>query len=701
MTIYELDKDWRVCGTNDRIVLPCRSAGYELGVYTRMPVTKGNAFVDVDGTEADIYVGGKFAASAYGTRTLVDVSDYLSRNADLTLICPENKNVNRAVKLHAADSDVFVMPYGIHVVTKEISDGGAVLEVTAEVRNLGKKRRLALVFDVLNARGRRKCGRKKVLTFAEGDKTVTAVVRMPRAIPYAPGSPYKYTMSVSVATVDEDEERILDNSSTSFGVVRYDGFSVSDKLVGCVSPHSNGVLGDLSIPEAEMRKLSAYRDLGYCAVRYIGCPSDSALDVADELCMRVIVDLFDGWSWPRKGSDHRSFAYDRLTVVSNAVRSLRNHPSVVMYSIGNAPEESYGRSGYDIEREIVSAVRALDDTRPVTAALGELTPLPVELRSRGVESSRIRECAGDEGLVSLGREVDLFRVATEKFVRDFDLYAYNGYSVNYPHTDKPVMGMATAVDDYYDAITEMSRNLSVIGDLSDCGMDHTSAYGTLTVGDVDSTCLPRNAGLYRSVLTGNPTAFITTGDNALYGESRWDFEEFDKVTVNVITAGDVVALYLNKKLIGRRLAGRLNKYIASFTVEYAPGKLEAVCFSKGRELCRATLETLGRPKTIKLLSGTKSMKFDEKKLIYIDAWILDKQKRIVTGITPDLEFTVEGGEIVGLGDAYGSSGMADFCTATDGHALCIVRPTSPGKLIVRATGNKLRRGQLTVTVKEQ
>lgn len=701
MTIYELDKDWRVCGTNDRIVLPCRCVSYELGVYTRMPVTKGNAFVDVDGTEADIYVGGRFVASAYGSRTLADVSAYLSRGADLMLAIPGNSSINRAVKLHATDSDIFVLPYGVHVATKEIADGGAALEVTVEVRNLGKKRRLALVFDVLDARGHRKCGRKKVLTFAEGDKTVKANVRMPRAVPYAPGSPYKYTMSVSIATVDEEEERVLDVSSTSFGVVRYGGFAVSDKLVGCVAPHSNGVLGNLSIPEAEMRKLSAFRDLGYCAVRYIGCPSDSALDVADELCMRVIVDLFDGWSWPRKGSDHRGFVSDRRTIAANAVRSLRNHPSVIMYSLGNAPEESYGRSGYESERELLSLVRELDGTRPVTAALGELTPLPAELRSLGVDSARLRECAGDEGLVNLGREVDLFGHATEKFVRDFDLYAYNGYSVNYPHTDKPILGAATAVDDYYDAITEMSRNLSVIGDLSDCGMDHVSPYGTLTVGDVDSTCLPRNAGLYRSVLLGNPTAFITTGENALYGETRWDFEEFDKVTVNVVTAGDVVALYLNKKLIGRRLAGRLNKYIASFTVEYAPGKLEAVCFSKGRELCRATLETLGRPSSIKLLSGTKSMKFDEKKLIYIDAWILDKQKKIVTGVSPDLEFTVEGGEIVGLGDALGSSGMSDFCTASDGHALCIVRPTSPGKLVVRATGNKLRRGQLTVTVKEQ
>lgn len=701
MNVIEISKDWRVRGTDGIVGLPCILSAAESDISAKLPVSSGRAVVDVDGAErgADVYAGGQYVGRAGKTRALIDITKYLGKGADLRLGLGLGGGITRSVRLHVTDSDVYVLPYGVFVRTDSIADGGAELTVTADVRNDGAKRRLGVQFDVLMPNGRRVAGKRKYFTFMPGDKTVSVPVRMRRAKEYLPESPFMYTMSAVIMDADGN---VLDHAETKFGVCGHGRYSAADKLVGCTLSHTGGMPGSLSIPEGEMRRLSALRDLGYNTVRFVGCPSDNVLRVTDELGMRVIVDIFDGWSWPRQGGDHTGFASDWQAAAAIAVRTLRNHPSVAIYSIGNAPEESYGRSGADRESALIATVRAMDDSRPVTAALAELVPLASELAEEGITRSEIAECVNDEGLVSLGRRVGLYAKRTEAFVAPLDVYGYAGYSPSYPHADKPFIGLATPPEHYFDAVTDMSRNGAHIGDLSDCGMD-TGESGAFALGDIDSTCLPRMTGLYRSVLLGNPSAFITAcphGAPAMSGSVSWNFEEGSRVDINVFTVGDVVALYLNGRIVGRKLAGRLNRYIATFTTDFAPGVLEAVCFSRGREICRASLETTGAPRSVKLLTGSKRVSASAGGIAFVDAWILDKEGR-QTGAACDIEFTVEGdGEIVALGNGFGPSLMSGAVSSTDGHAVAVVRGLREGKMTVRAKSAGLLRGSVTIKIKE-
>lgn len=706
-----LDKGWSCAdGEEKEVSLPFSApADRDVSISIPLPIESGMAVLEIDGAKggADVYVGGQCVAAVGERRAFVDISKWVETGAELALGLPAGGGIAREVILHSSDSFVTVRPYGVFVSTASRDGVGAALDVTVELENRGAKRKLALEFNVLNHRGKRVSRKRKFFTFGEGERTVSVPVGMRRALPYLPNDPYLYTMSVSVVT---PEGEILDTSEARFGVTTYGEFSAADKLVGCTLAHSCGVTGDLSYPESEMRKLSALSDLGYNTVRYIGCPSENALAVTDDLGLRVIVDLFDNWSHPRGGTrDHATFASDYKTAAANAVRALRNHPSVIMYSLGNAPEESYGRAGCERAKELAELVRELDGTRPVTASLTEFVPLASELRDCGAVPSAIDSAVTDEEKLALGREVGVFEERTRKFAELLDVCGYAGHRTEYPHAGKPAVGLATREDDYFDAIYDMAKSENIIGDLSACGMDCRDG-GKAVVGDVDATSLARGYGLYRSVmLGGQPSFMLTTDDESAdpqSGKPHWnwqDKEEGSRVFVHVFTAGDVVALYLNGELVGRKLAGRVNKYIASFEVEYRPGLLEAVVFTKGYESDRCSLETTDRPFRVKLMTGARRVSVFKGDLAFADVWVMDREGRVATDSDCELTFEFTNCEVVALGNAEGMAADKNSCVALGGHALVVVRATclpEDGRLIVKADGEGLRAGRLVVRVKE-
>lgn len=703
MNTIVLDKGWSyVDGTEEKIVsLPVSaSADRETVISQLLPDISGRAVLEVDGAKggADIYICGQCVAAVSERKAFVDISKWMRSNSDIAIAMPPSGAITRDIKLHYSDSSFLVRPYGVFVSTMSADGVGAVLGVRVETENRGEKRRLLLEFEVLNHRGKRVSKKRKFFTFNPGERTVEVPMGMRRALPY----PYMYTMSVSVLTTEGER---LDGSTTHFGVVRYGEFTPDNKLIGCTLSHSCGITGELSYPESEMRKLSALRDLGYNTVRYIGCPSENAMEVADDLGINVIVDIFDNWAHPRNGSRaHAEFVREYKEITENTVRVLRNHPSLIMYSIGNAVEESYGRAGSERAKEIADTVRALDGTRPVTSALAEFVPLESELSE---DSAKAAENVMDEqSLLSLGRQQGLFKSRTSEFAKLLDVYGYAGRLEEYPHTDKPIIGLATRQSDYFAAIYEMTKNPNIIGDIDLCGMDGSGERAKL--GDVDVTSLARNAGLYRSVMLGAQPSFILATDNAyaspLDGEPHWNFERKESgiVYVHVFTAGDVVALYLNGELVGRRLAGKINKHIASFEVAYRPGLLEAVVYTKGYESDRCMLETSGAPLRIKMLTGSRSVSIAKDELAFIDVWVMDGEGRIASHSNCELTFEFENCKPVALGNGDGVSDT-DKCVATGGHALVVVKAESlndDAKFVVKASGEGLRIGRLSVKIKE-
>lgn len=696
MNVIELGKSRNAVNRrSDNPSMPFLSVGGKAFVY-RLPSAEGRVILEAEGgTDADLFLGGQYIGSVGRMRSLIDISG--AGSDELEIVGDEQSNP-RSVRLHTSFSDVNILPYGVFVSTRAIKGECAELDVAAEVKNLGEKRRLTVDVEIYY-KSRRVSRKRKTYVFAAGDRTVVLPVRIRRANLYRPTRPQLY--SAIVRLIDEDGN-IADISKTRFGVCAYDSYAVGDKSVGCTLACDNSVWGGRTAKDAELRKMAALRDLGYNTVRYIGCPSDAALLVADELGFRVIVDLFDNWTNPRGNRDHVTFAARRDETVAASVRFLRNHPSVVMYSIGNMPEESYGRSGIEHEKAIIDGIRRLDASRPVTAAVGELVPLKSELRAAGANGRAVAACRDNAALTSLGREHNVFAKATEDFLRPLDVITVTGDCLPQLQTEKPIIVISESPGDSLRDIAVMQQTPAVLGDVSAFGTD-VFVHGVYRTGDLNATGLPRAAGLYRSVLLGNPISFMTVsavGQDALDGEMQWRDTGAEKVCVNVFTAGDVVALYLNGRILGRKMAGKANGYCATFETEYRAGTLEAVCYRRGQELCRTTLETTGEAKRIRLMTGSHRIGIADGDLAFFDIWLLDANGRIAQ-TRAELNVSVEGGgEIVAVGDEYGQSPSEDSIKTEDGHALVVVRGTKVGNLTVHVTGDGLRRGRLSVKVRE-
>ena len=155
------------------------------------------------------------------------------------------------------------------------------------------------------------------------------------------------------------------------------GLTVNDKPVllrgGCIH-HDHGVLGACEYQDAEERRIRILKESGFNAVRMAHNPaSQTTLEICDRLGMYVMNEAFDGWYIPKTYHDYsRRFETDWRSDVTAMVESSRNHPCVIMYSIGNEVSETATPKGVEVCKRLTEFVHSLENTRPVTAGVNVL-----------------------------------------------------------------------------------------------------------------------------------------------------------------------------------------------------------------------------------------------------------------------------------------------------------------------------------------
>lgn len=187
----------------------------------------------------------------------------------------------------------------------------------------------------------------------------------------------------------------------------------------------------------------------------------------------------------------------------------------------------------------------------------------------------------------------------------------------------------------------------------------------------------------------------------LEGRRCWKAQEGESVSVRVFTPGDVVALRRNDYLVGRRLAGKVNRQYASFETEYEDGTLEAVSYLRGREYDIVSLKTPSPAYGIALLTGSKRISASAGDISFIDVWVTDVDGNPSVDYDGDIIISADGeGEIIAMGNEYGRSADEDIVAAVGGHALIAVRGTGEGRYTVRANADGLRGAKIQITVKQ-
>ncbi|BDZ64680.1 glycoside hydrolase family 2 TIM barrel-domain containing protein [Agromyces mangrovi Wang et al. 2018] len=476
-----------------------------------------------------------------------------------------------------------------------------------------------------------------------------------------------------------------DRVETSFGIRTIDvsgsgGFRVNGvetKLRGACIHHDNGILGARAYADAEARKVRILKESGYNAIRSAHNPCSRALlDACDRYGMYVIDEAFDGWYTPKSHHDFsREFRDEHVGVLESLVAKDRNHPSVVMYSIGNEVTEPAEPDGVALAGEMADRVRALDPTRPVTCGVnlmligfdmgakedgpydpdGHATGKDPHDQSAGLEkasgSTLYNLLVGRIGtIMSLAVKGRRMGRKIEGLAAHLDVVGYNYAEARYDadakrYPERVVVGSETMAARLPFNWARVQRHTQVIGDFVWTGWDYLGeiglgywrypsesglqvAYGGGTIDLIGNRDAQNH---YQQVVWGIRTEpwigvrpLTHAGERVVrspwrmtdaVGSWTWPGCEGARAEMEVYADARVVRLELDGRPIGR---SRVRNRIARFRTAYRPGRLEAIAEDRrGRVVGRTTLSTAGearlhaRPDTIALRPNGQDLSFVE------------------------------------------------------------------------------------------
>ncbi len=682
--------------------------------------------------------GQKVGGRIYGySDFFVDLTGKLKEGKNIVTVVADNtqcsnsrwysgSGIYRDVWLHTGDGS-YVKPDGLKV--KVLSIAPAKVEVMVDA---------ALEADVTICVDISKDG--KVVASSEG---ATNVLEIPDAKLWSAETPELYE---AVVTLKKDGKE-LDKVTESFGVrsIAWDaknGFQINGKTVnlrgGCVH-HDHGILGAAEYDAACEHRVRIMKEAGFNAVRISHHPASKAmLRACDKLGMYVMNESFDTWIGAKSPYDYAIWFRDEHEKdLSDMVRVSYNHPSVIMYSIGNEVHMKETERVAALTEELVGICHKLDDTRPVVNALNPMMVVMGGDKDPEVkQTDRVdpRETGKGSGLTGsllvnvLITQMDklIKLVGNEKAFKKKDAilapldivgFNYGTYLYAPQHQDFPdrvLLGTETFPQAIYDNWQAVKSMPSVIGDfmwtawdyLGECGVGavnygkqgaFTQPFPTISAGcgsiDLNGQILPQ--GYYGSVVFGTyEKPYIAvhpvnhSGEKAYCGKWRltdavrswtWPGHENKEATIDVYSGAATVELFQNGKSLGKLPVERC---MATFTTPYVPGKLEAVQYdASGRETGRDVLETAGDNVALRAVPDKTTMKANGVDLIYLPVELVDEKGNRNTTVEETVEVTVEGpASLAGFGNADLKQDSVNPYLGTtarthDGSVLAVLRST--------------------------
>ena len=563
-----------------------------------------------------------------------------------------------------------ILPDGLYAVTETDENGNWTLEarVSLSPESVSEKRIVRL--SVTDASGKRVFSAEQR---GEGEEIVFRGA-VPEARAWSPEHPALYVLSAEL----REGEAVLDREEKRFGFrdVRLDaekGLLLNLRPVklrgGCVH-HDNGILGAVSLPESEYEKARRLKEFGYNAVRCAhNPPAPAFLDACDEVGLMVMDEFADMWNIGKNPYDYHLVFRDRWKQdLAAMILRDRNHPSVILWSVGNEiPERDGSGNGYELCREMCALVRALDKTRPVTAALNNVGKRRLDMLDANVQKDD-------------PDSIDYFGLLTERFLQPLDAAGYNYLSRRYEKDlaswpRRFILGTESVAREAAQCWRKTLSHPRIIGDFAWAAMDYLGEAGIGHVwrrpedgsgffekwpwrqancADIDLCGEKTPAGHYRQAVWGtldkpfiavqHPAHFHEDGDVSYWGwperYSAWDYPGFEgkPISVSVYSSGKRVTLRLNGQAVA---SAPCVDCVASFDLVYAPGLLEAEDDRGGI----SALRTPGEAAAIRPEASVRG------RLIMLTAGITDRDGVPCRFDRREISFAVEGGELLAAGSA--------------------------------------------------
>ncbi len=690
--------------------LPASSAGQRL-------------FVQFDGVYMDSTVwlnGTKICARPYGYSSFeCELTPNAKLGASNTLAVRVNNTlpssrwysgsgIYRHVWLKTVNP-VRVAYTGTRVTTPQVSAASASVSISISIQNAATTDQTVTVASSLrDADGievAQATGPAKVVPAGKSaDVAQMATVSNPRL--WSTTSPALY----SVVTTVSVDNAVVDRYTTPFGIRSFafdanTGFSLNGKnlkINGVCLHHDLGSLGAAVNTRAIEKRLQLLKQMGVNAIRTShNPPAPELLDLADRLGFLVMDEAFDMWYGSKTANDYsRFFRQWGTTDITDMVARDLNHPSIIIWSIGNEIPQAADET---VAGQLIAAVKSKDQTRVIAQAFaswafGEGT-------------------AGLEDLVGINYAADsydswhkshpawkLFASESSSAFRSRGIY--NDDNTQATSYDTNVAGWGASSEKSW---TDVNTRAWVAGEFIWTGVDY--------IGEPTPYEWPAKSSYFGAIDTAD-----FAKDIFYFYQSRWNYDgppmvhivpmdwtnwtAGKSVQVFVYSNADSVELFLNGKSLGSKtvdpVAGHPNSGHLLWSVPFATGTLQAKATKGGAVVATDTVQTAGAPAALTLKADRTAIDADGLDLAFVEVDVTDSQGVLVPQASNKIDFVVEGpGSLVGVdnGDATNhESYKGTSHSAFSGKALAIVQSsTTPGTITLKATSGSLKGATATVT----
>jgi Beta-galactosidase/beta-glucuronidase len=655
---------------------------------------------------------------------------------NVILVKAENKGKNsrwyagsgiyRSVKLLVVNP-LHIDIWGVKIVTPLVSEEHSKVNVVTNIVNSGGMvKNVVLQTQILDPKGRVIAKNNTLFSSAaNSNKEVLQTIKVDNPKLWSAESPHLYKAKVIII----QQGNVVDRNTVSFGIRDIkinatEGLVVNGKSVklkgGCIH-HDNGPLGAISVDRAEERKVELLKKNGFNAIRTShNPPSQILLDICDRLGMYVIDEAFDVWHEAKWSDDYHKYfdKYWNMDLTSMLMRD-RNHPSIILWSIGNEIREFANDERLKTTKMLKDRVKELDQTRVVTEAVCVYWDPEKKWEDYTPSIFKILDVGG-------------YNYLHKKYEPDHNIYP-----------ERIMVGTESYPSDAYGIWETVKKNPFVIGDFVWTAMDYRGESGVANeaiipqdqrkvliewpwfnafCGDLDFIGNKKPQSYYRDIVWDRSKVEIMVQHLSIpkgmkYYVSEWGWPNElkswswpgvhgDTLQVHVYSKCKTIQLELNGRIVGCQ--DRPDSSITTtFRIPYEPGTLVATGYESGKFIAESILKTVGEPFGIRLNADRNTIKANGKDLSYVAVEVVDMEGNVVPYVDDlEIKYSVEGnGELVGVGNGNPtdiSSFQQPIKKVFHGKGLVILRANGKnGNIYLKASGDGLKSASLIVnTVKE-
>lgn len=765
-----LPHDWAIEGPFDKKYnaraggLPFHGTGWYRKSF-KVPATAKNKVVRVEFEgamyDAHVWVNGQLVGNRpYGYIGFeFDISKYLKygdvENVIAVRLRPQDfssrwypgAGLYRSVWLKI-DEQVHVGQWGSYVTTPTVTEKLAVIQNETTVVNKSNQAvKVNVKHEYFDPKGKSVATVEEDISIEANTSAISALyAKVKNPIRWDIYQPNLYN---TVTTVTQNK-KVVDVYETKIGLrsIAYttDGFFLNGKKVrfnGVCLHHDNGALGSAVYKRADERKLQIMIDMGVNAIRTShNPPSREFLELCDELGLVVLDEAFDVWKMEKVENGYNVY-FDEWAErdLKDMIKRDRNHPSVIMWSIGNEIIEQKDRkNGWKVAKQLNDYCKEIDPTRPTSAGFNHYSApydnnmaQQVDIAGANYKPSKYKElssnypelplygsetssCTSSRGIYHL--PIEKYKTHESLHVTSYDIvgppWAYPpDIEFHFQELNPRVMGefIWTGFDYLGEPTPYGGKDNSTNGYWNGDWPSHASYFGA-----VDMCGFPKDRFyLYQSQWSTKPMIHLLPHWN-------WKGMEGKTIPVYCYTNLDEAELFVNGKSMGKKVKGKdlteikvgflryepktfKSKYRLSWDVPYQAGNIKVVGYKNGKVVKEEQIFTAGKPAKVSVSVDRKEIAADGSDLAYVTVRIEDKNGNLCPNADNLVNFSVKGaGELLAVDNGNQislESFQANHRKAFSGMCLAVIKSSKKaGTIKLTAKSKSLRSASVRIVTKK-